>query len=314
MLNEYSQEFLVAVRRDSRRHDPRPAVGQLPLPRLGPQHPEADRAALPERRPAGLRRLARRPACPRTSPSSESTARRRVRAGRRRGPRHPDATTTPCEPSTATTSSAPTVRDRRCDDSSASAASRPTSRCRTSAASRARSSRTSTASTCATSATSSATPTSSPRATSPSSGRSSTRRPSGRTRSTTRCSSGCGRRCPLGESIKREAWVALSVRHTGDVVPGDGRVLLAGEAGGFMSPTLGRGHLLRAQHRPPGRHRDRRGRTRRGPRRLPQADAPTSRATSRASCSGCRSWSRAPGKYLAGFVPTPIVSRITKGL
>ncbi len=49
------------------------------------------------------------------------------------------------------------------------------------------------------------------------------------------------RRCPLGASEKREAWVALSVRDRSDVVTGSGRVLLAGEAGGFMSPTSGEG-------------------------------------------------------------------------
>ena len=46
---------------------------------------------------------------------------------------------------------------------------------------------------------------------------------------------------PLGESVKREAWVALSVRHRATSCRGHGRVLLAGEAGGFMSPTSGEG-------------------------------------------------------------------------
>jgi flavin-dependent dehydrogenase len=45
----------------------------------------------------------------------------------------------------------------------------------------------------------------------------------------------------LGERLEREAWVALSVRSPEDVVCGVGRVLLAGEAGGFMSPTSGEG-------------------------------------------------------------------------
>jgi len=45
----------------------------------------------------------------------------------------------------------------------------------------------------------------------------------------------------LGDSVKREAGVALSVRGAKDIVPGAGRVLLAGEAGGFMSPTSGEG-------------------------------------------------------------------------
>ena len=45
----------------------------------------------------------------------------------------------------------------------------------------------------------------------------------------------------LGRKLEREAWVALSVRSREDIVPGAGRVLLAGEAGGFMSPTSGEG-------------------------------------------------------------------------
>ncbi len=50
-----------------------------------------------------------------------------------------------------------------------------------------------------------------------------------------------GRLPQLGESEHREAWVALHVRSMGDVVSGQGRVLLAGEAAGFMSPTSGEG-------------------------------------------------------------------------
>jgi flavin-dependent dehydrogenase len=45
----------------------------------------------------------------------------------------------------------------------------------------------------------------------------------------------------LGESVKREAHSALYIRATGDTVRGVGRVLLAGEAGGFISPTSGEG-------------------------------------------------------------------------
>ena len=45
----------------------------------------------------------------------------------------------------------------------------------------------------------------------------------------------------LGESVKREACSALYLRKPADVVPGVGRILLAGEAGGFMSPTSGEG-------------------------------------------------------------------------
>ena len=118
---------------------------------------------------------------------------------------------------------------------------------------------------------------------------------------------------PLGESIKREAWVALSVRHTSDIVQGAGRVLLAGEAGGFMSPSSGEGisyalntgrlaGVAVAENDPAdalGAYRDAtahiRGNVARKLRWLPFME------------------SRA-GKYLAGFVPTPIVSRITRGL
>ncbi|HEY5467730.1 MAG TPA: FAD-dependent monooxygenase [Coriobacteriia bacterium] len=45
----------------------------------------------------------------------------------------------------------------------------------------------------------------------------------------------------LGATVKREACSALYLRTKADVVPGSGRVLLAGEAGGFMSPTSGEG-------------------------------------------------------------------------
>jgi flavin-dependent dehydrogenase len=45
----------------------------------------------------------------------------------------------------------------------------------------------------------------------------------------------------LGTSVLREAAAAAHVRSMRDVVPGSGRVLLAGEAGGFLSPTSGEG-------------------------------------------------------------------------
>ncbi len=45
----------------------------------------------------------------------------------------------------------------------------------------------------------------------------------------------------LGVSEKREAAAALYVRRREDLVEGRGRVLLAGEAAGFMSPTSGEG-------------------------------------------------------------------------
>ena len=117
----------------------------------------------------------------------------------------------------------------------------------------------------------------------------------------------------LGETVKREASVALHVRSTADVVAGGGRVLLAGEAGGFMSPTSGEGisyamnsgaaaGLAIAASAPDdalavyARTVDHIGSNiRRKLRWLPFMES---------------AW----GKYLAGFVPTPIVSKVTEGL
>ena len=118
---------------------------------------------------------------------------------------------------------------------------------------------------------------------------------------------------PLGPTVKREAAPALSVRAATDVVPGVGRVLLTGEAGGFMSPTSGEGisyalnsGLLAgqaiAENDPDGALAayseaagDIAANIRRKLRWLPFMESST-------------------GKYLAGFVPTPIVSRVTRGL
>lgn len=117
----------------------------------------------------------------------------------------------------------------------------------------------------------------------------------------------------LGETAKREASVALHVRSAADVVPGGGRVLLAGEAGGFMSPTSGEGISYAMNS---------------------GAEAGRAIATS-APDEALLAYSRAVGhigsnirrklrwlpfmesawgKYLAGFVPTPIVSKVTEGL
>jgi flavin-dependent dehydrogenase len=118
---------------------------------------------------------------------------------------------------------------------------------------------------------------------------------------------------PLGASAKREAWIALSVRSRSDVVPGHGRVLLCGEAGGFMSPTSGEGisyalntgrlaGLAVAQHAPN------------------DCLAAYAEAASHISGNIHRKLKWLPfmesrtGKYLAGYVPTPIVSAVTKGL
>lgn len=117
----------------------------------------------------------------------------------------------------------------------------------------------------------------------------------------------------LGETIKREACVALSVRSNGDVVPGRGRVLLAGEAGGFMSPTSGEGISYAMNSGQLAGLAIASG--------DPESALDTfTRATSSIARNIHRKlrWlpymeSRA-GKYLAGFVPSAIVSRVTKGL
>ncbi len=118
---------------------------------------------------------------------------------------------------------------------------------------------------------------------------------------------------PLGDSVKREAWVALSVREPGDVLRGEGRVLLAGEAGGFMSPSSGEGisYALNtgwlagtAIAETPGAGA------------LAAYEESTRHVTEniRRKLKWLPFMESRAGKYLAGFVPTPIVSRITKGL
>ena len=118
---------------------------------------------------------------------------------------------------------------------------------------------------------------------------------------------------PFGSSVKREAWVALSVRHASDVVLGSGRVLLAGEAGGFMSPTSGEGisYALNTGSL--------------AGQAVAEGTAPNAIVRYRSLTRGvarniARKLKWLPfmeshvGKYLAGFVPTPVVSRITTGL
>ena len=117
----------------------------------------------------------------------------------------------------------------------------------------------------------------------------------------------------LGESTKREACAALYLRTPRDVTPGAGRVLLAGEAGGFMSPTSGEGisYALRS-----GRLAGQAIAASR-----PDDAVEAFRALAAPLTADIRRrlrWlpfmeSRA-GKYLAGFVPAPIVSRVTQGL
>lgn len=50
-----------------------------------------------------------------------------------------------------------------------------------------------------------------------------------------------GERYPLGKAMRREAGVAIQVRSASDILGGEGRVLMAGEAAGLMSPSSGEG-------------------------------------------------------------------------
>jgi flavin-dependent dehydrogenase len=117
----------------------------------------------------------------------------------------------------------------------------------------------------------------------------------------------------LGDSVKREACAALYLRSADDVVPGSGRVLLAGEAGGFMSPTSGEGISYAVRS---GIHA---GRAIAGSRPDTALDAYAAAvAPIKADIRRRLRWlpfmeSRV-GKYLAGFAPTSVVSRITEGL
>lgn len=119
---------------------------------------------------------------------------------------------------------------------------------------------------------------------------------------------------PLGESRKREAWSAIHVRHASDVVPGMGRVLLAGEAGGFMSPTSGEGISYALNT---GRLA---GIAVAGSDEAHSALERYSSATShiRSNIAGKLRWlpiMESPvGKYMAGFVPASIISMVTEGL
>lgn len=46
---------------------------------------------------------------------------------------------------------------------------------------------------------------------------------------------------PFGEAVKRESWIAAHLTRPADLVAGEGRILLAGEGGGFLSCTSGEG-------------------------------------------------------------------------
>jgi flavin-dependent dehydrogenase len=117
----------------------------------------------------------------------------------------------------------------------------------------------------------------------------------------------------LGASVKREACAALYLRSPRDVVPGSGRVLLAGEAGGFMSPTSGEGisYAVRSGILA--------GRAIAGSTPTGALAAYTaSTAPLRHDITRRLRWlpfmeSRL-GKYIGGLTPTWLVSRITEGL
>lgn len=117
----------------------------------------------------------------------------------------------------------------------------------------------------------------------------------------------------LGESTKREAAAALYLRTPADTVPGAGRVLLAGEAGGFMSPTSGEGISYALESG-----------CRAGLAVAENAPSEALAAYERATREARRDIRRrlrwlpvmesASGKYIAGFMPESIVDRVTQGL
>ncbi len=116
----------------------------------------------------------------------------------------------------------------------------------------------------------------------------------------------------LGEKVHRESAAALYLRSPDDMLPGHGRVLLAGEAGGFMSPSSGEGisYALRtgrdaglAAAGDPAAALD----------RYLELTGPI-RADIRRRFRWLPFMESRAGKYLAGFVPAPIISRVTQGL
>jgi flavin-dependent dehydrogenase len=117
----------------------------------------------------------------------------------------------------------------------------------------------------------------------------------------------------LGESLKREACVALYLRSPEDTVPGDGRVLLAGEAGGFMSPTSGEG-ISYATHSGIAAGDAIAASTPQGALSVYTASVDGLRRDIRRRLRWLPFMESPTGKYLAGFVPRSIVSKITMGL
>lgn len=117
----------------------------------------------------------------------------------------------------------------------------------------------------------------------------------------------------LGETVKREACVALSVRSPADIVPGRGRVLLAGEAGGFMSPTSGEGISYAMNSGQLAGLAIASGNSESALGTFTRASAPIARNIQR-KLRWLPYMESKLGKYFAGFIPAAIVSRVTKGL
>jgi flavin-dependent dehydrogenase len=116
----------------------------------------------------------------------------------------------------------------------------------------------------------------------------------------------------LGDLLKREAGVALSVRAAGDVVAGSGSVLLAGEAGGFMSPSSGEGISYAMNSGALAGDAIARGNG--DALRLYAEDTAELRRNIRRKLKWLPIMESRTGKYLAGFVPPALVSRITETL
>ncbi|HET6497891.1 MAG TPA: FAD-dependent monooxygenase [Coriobacteriia bacterium] len=117
----------------------------------------------------------------------------------------------------------------------------------------------------------------------------------------------------IGATMKREASVALHVRSGADVVPGRGRVLLAGEAGGFMSPTSGEGISYALNSGAAAGVAVATSSPEDALAAYTQAVEPVA-ANIRRKLKWLPLMESSWGKYLAGFVPTPIVSKVTEGL
>ena len=119
----------------------------------------------------------------------------------------------------------------------------------------------------------------------------------------------------LGETVKREAWTAIQVNSVRDIVRGQGRVYLAGEAGGFMSASSGEGisfalnsgeAIGRAIAEHPGEPS----------RVLERYTESTARMVKNIAFRlRMRPFMISDfGKWVAGYIPTPIVSKVTERL